>query len=79
MAAVQDRAHAGNGLTGEPRLGACSGRKRPRALPGDQAGEKEAIPKMTSVAIRDPLADHLITPQNAAFMVIDYQHNQFNR
>ena len=32
---------------------------------------------MTSVPIRDPLADHLITPQNAAFVVIDYQQNQF--
>src|SRR5689334_7120276 len=31
---------------------------------------------MTSVPIRDPLADHLITPQNAAFVVIDYQQNQ---
>ena len=32
---------------------------------------------MTSQAIRDPLADHLITPQNAAFLLIDYQRNQF--
>ncbi len=24
-------------------------------------------------AIRDPLADHLLTPQNAALLVIDYQ------
>src|SRR6201996_2636618 len=32
---------------------------------------------MTSVPIRDPLADHLITPQNAALIVIDYQQNQF--
>ena len=28
---------------------------------------------MTSEAIRDPLADHLLTPQNAAFILIDYQ------
>ena len=28
---------------------------------------------MTSQAIRDPLADHLITPENAAFLFIDYQ------
>jgi nicotinamidase-related amidase len=27
-------------------------------------------------AIRDPLADHLITPQNAALIVIDYQPSQ---
>jgi nicotinamidase-related amidase len=32
---------------------------------------------VTSQAIRDPLADHLITPQNAAFVVIDYQPSQF--
>ena len=31
---------------------------------------------MTSVPIRDPLADHLITPQNATLIVIDYQQNQ---
>ena len=28
---------------------------------------------MTSEAIRDPLKDHLLTPQNAAFVLIDYQ------
>ena len=32
---------------------------------------------MTSQAIRDPLADHLITPENSALIVIDYQRNQF--
>ena len=32
---------------------------------------------MTSQPIRDPLADHLITPQNAAFVLIDYQPSQF--
>jgi nicotinamidase-related amidase len=31
---------------------------------------------MTSQAIRDPLADHLITPHNAAFVLIDYQREQ---
>jgi nicotinamidase-related amidase len=31
---------------------------------------------MTSQAIRDPLADHLITPQNSAFVFIDYQPEQ---
>jgi nicotinamidase-related amidase len=31
---------------------------------------------MTSQAIRDPLGDHLITPQNAAFVLIDYQPEQ---
>ena len=28
-------------------------------------------------SIRDPLADHLITPQNAALVLIDYQPSQF--
>jgi nicotinamidase-related amidase len=31
---------------------------------------------MASQAVRDPLADHLITPQNAAFVLIDYQPEQ---
>src|ERR1700724_421119 len=31
---------------------------------------------MTSAPIRDPLADHLITPQNAALLLIDYQPSQ---
>ena len=31
---------------------------------------------MTSAPARDPLADHLITPQNAAFLFIDYQPAQ---
>ena len=28
---------------------------------------------MTSEPIRDPKSDHLLTPQNSAFIVIDYQ------
>src|SRR6202012_4747007 len=31
---------------------------------------------MTSARVRDPLADHLISPQNAAFLIIDYQPSQ---
>src|SRR3954452_17309126 len=31
---------------------------------------------MTSQPIRDPLADHLITPQNSVFVFIDYQPEQ---
>ena len=31
---------------------------------------------MTSLPVRDPLADHLITPENAAFLFIDYQPSQ---
>jgi nicotinamidase-related amidase len=32
---------------------------------------------MASTAIRDPLTDHLLTPQNVALVVIDYQPSQF--
>jgi len=32
---------------------------------------------MASLPIRDPLGDHLLTPQNAALLVIDYQPSQF--
>ena len=28
---------------------------------------------MTSEAVRDPVTDHLLTPQNSAFIIIDYQ------
>ena len=31
---------------------------------------------MTSAPVRDPIADHLITPENAAFLLIDYQPAQ---
>jgi nicotinamidase-related amidase len=33
---------------------------------------------MTSEAIRDPVKDRLLTPQNAAFIIIDYQPVQVN-
>ncbi|RYY79216.1 MAG: hydrolase [Moraxellaceae bacterium] len=33
---------------------------------------------MTSEAIRDPKNDHLLTPQNATFIIIDYQPVQVN-
>ena len=32
---------------------------------------------MASAPIRDPLGDQLLTPQNAALVVIDYQPFQF--
>src|ERR1700722_14527399 len=32
---------------------------------------------MASAPIRDQVGDHLITPQNAAFVLIDYQPSQF--
>jgi nicotinamidase-related amidase len=31
---------------------------------------------MASAPVRDPLSDHLITPQNSAFLLIDYQPSQ---
>jgi nicotinamidase-related amidase len=31
---------------------------------------------MTSAPVRDPVADHLLTPENAAFLIIDYQPSQ---
>ena len=33
---------------------------------------------MTSEAIRNPVKDHLLTPQNSAFIIIDYQPVQVN-
>ena len=33
---------------------------------------------MSSEPVRDPVKDHLLTPQNAAFIVIDYQPVQVN-
>ena len=35
-----------------------------------------AVTPMSSSAIRDPLADHLITSQNSALILIDYQPGQ---
>jgi nicotinamidase-related amidase len=32
---------------------------------------------MASAPIRDPIGDHLLTPQNAAMVLIDYQPSQF--
>jgi nicotinamidase-related amidase len=31
---------------------------------------------MTSAPVRDPLSDHLLTPENTAFLLIDYQPSQ---
>ena len=33
---------------------------------------------MASEPIRDPVSDHLLTPQNAALIIIDYQPVQVN-
>jgi nicotinamidase-related amidase len=37
---------------------------------------REGAAPMTSAPVRDPLADHLLTPQNAAFLLIDFQPQQ---
>jgi nicotinamidase-related amidase len=39
---------------------------------------EEVKRKMASAPVRDQLADHLITPQNAALVLIDYQPEQFS-
>ncbi len=31
---------------------------------------------MASLPVRDPVGDHLLTPKNAALLVIDYQPSQ---
>jgi len=33
---------------------------------------------MASLSVRDPIGDHLLTPQNAALVVTDYQPFQFS-
>jgi nicotinamidase-related amidase len=33
---------------------------------------------MAGTPVRDPIGDHLLTPQNAALLVIDYQPSQFS-
>ena len=37
---------------------------------------REDAALMTSAPLRDPLADHLLTPENSAFLFIDYQPAQ---
>jgi nicotinamidase-related amidase len=32
---------------------------------------------MASIPVRDPIGDHLLTPQNSALLVVDYQPFQF--
>ncbi|HEY2490243.1 MAG TPA: hypothetical protein VGI37_12110 [Streptosporangiaceae bacterium] len=34
---------------------------------------REGAALMASAPVRDPLASHLLTPENAAFLFIDYQ------
>src|SRR5438876_7964156 len=37
---------------------------------------REGAAPMTSAPVRDPLSDHLLTPQNAALLLIDFQPQQ---
>src|SRR6266536_3980736 len=41
-----------------------------------QSCNEKGAALMTSAPVRDPLADHLLTPENAAFLFIDYQPSQ---
>src|SRR6266542_3062450 len=41
-----------------------------------QSCNEKGAALMTSAPVRDPLADHLLTPQNAALLLIDYQPAQ---
>jgi nicotinamidase-related amidase len=40
--------------------------------------QREGVAPMTSAPVRDPIADHLLTPENAAFLLIDYQPAQIS-
>jgi nicotinamidase-related amidase len=56
-------------------------RRLPIAVMATNFGRTEALlPEgealMTSAPVRDPVADHLLTPQNTAFLLIDYQPQQ---
>src|SRR5439155_22106051 len=37
---------------------------------------REGAAPMTSAPVRDPLSDHLLTPQNTALLLIDFQPQQ---
>src|SRR5882757_6503958 len=50
-------------------------RARPALLHSVSSSNQRSLP-MTSEAIRDPLRDPLLTPQNSALVVIDYQPSQ---
>ena len=54
----------------------CSPR---RPLPsGASLSLRERAAPMTSAPVRDPLADHLLTPENSALLLIDYQPAQIS-
>ena len=70
-AAPMDRARAqpGDYPRGSP---GGDGRQSARQSAHPNPATKGATP-MTSAPVRDPIADHLMTPQNAALLLIDYQ------
>jgi nicotinamidase-related amidase len=47
-------------------------------LPARDHGGMDRAAPITSAPVRDPLADHLLTPQNAALLLIDYQPAQIS-
>src|SRR5271168_1952993 len=53
----------------------CAAGRQPVAATATASRSSDRI-DMTSEPIRDRLADHLLTPQNAALVVIDYQPSQ---
>src|SRR4029077_5241912 len=63
-----------------PRDANRNHRRRQPGRPGRQAPRRLRIAGasvMVSFPVRDPIGDHLLTPQNAALAVIDYQPSQF--
>src|SRR5258707_9145443 len=51
---------------------------RQRLCPYVHPRSRKELVVMSSAPIRDPLADHLLTPQNSALVLIDYQPSQFS-
>src|ERR1700759_672704 len=50
----------------------------PRVEGANPCRDDEMENAMTSLPVRDPVADHLITPENSMLIVIDYQPTQFS-
>ena len=59
-------------------LPAGNSQTKPAHGPSDeeQTTRCERTPPLTSQPLRDPAADDLLTPQNSALVVIDYQPSQ---
>ena len=75
------RRHDGRARDREVHRRAGGGRRvhRGRGVPGDAVDpprprlRRPGAPLMASLPVRDPIGDHLLTPQNSALLVIDYQ------